>query len=170
MKQILFICLVSSSICVCYGQTGTDKAAVDKLVTSYFNSWNNHDFKDMISYTTEDFDLISPVGTWLKGRSDAQKSLQHLHDTMLKNTPLTELSTTTRFVTPSVAIVTVISKTGTFYFPDGVDNGQNKHGDNRAISTMVMVKKNDKWLLVQLIGTDINEYVIKTDPLSRTPQ
>ena len=162
--------MISSFAFVCHAQTDADKASVNHVVTSLFNSWNNHDFKDMSSYTTEDADFINPVGVWWKGRSDAQKSLQHLHDTMLKNTPDTVLSTTTRFVTPSVALVIFISKTGTFYFPDGVDNGHNKHGDNRAVSIMVIVKQNDKWLLAATQGTDINEYVIKMDPLNRTPQ
>jgi hypothetical protein len=89
---------------------------------------------------------------------------------MLKNTPLTELSTTTRFVTPSVALVTVISKIGTFYPPDGVDDGHNKSGDNRAVSTMVIIKQNGKWLLAASQATDTNEDVVKMDPSSKTRQ
>jgi uncharacterized protein (TIGR02246 family) len=164
MKKTILLFLMSSFAFVCHAQTDADKAAINQVVTSFFNSWNNHDFKDISGYTTEDADFINPVGIWWKGRSDAQKSLQHLHDTMLKNTPLTALSTTTRFVTPSVALVTVISKIGTFYPPDGVDNGHNKSGDNRAVSTMVIVKQNGKWLLAASQATDINEDVVKMDP------
>ena len=86
---------------------------------------------------------------------------------MLKNTPLTALSATMRFVTPSVALVTVIGKIGTFYPPDGVDNGHNKFGDNRGVSTMVIVKQNDKWLIASSQATDINEDVVKMGPFEQ---
>src|SRR5690349_13416383 len=106
MKKIIFLSLMSSFAFVCHAQTEADKAAVNQTATSFYNSWNNHDFKDMSSYTTEDVDIINPAGIWWKGRSDAQKSLQGLHETIFKNTPLTTLNTMTRFVTPSVALVT----------------------------------------------------------------
>jgi uncharacterized protein (TIGR02246 family) len=170
MKQIIFLFLISSFAFVCHAQTDADKTAVNQVATSFYNSWNNHDFKDMSSYTTEDVEFINPVGVWWNGRGDAQKSLQHLHDTMLKNTPLTALSTTTHFITPSVAVVTIIAKVGTFYPPDGVDNGHNKSGDNRGVETMVIVKQNGKWLLALSQSTDINEDVVRMDPLSKTRQ
>ena len=161
---------MSSSVFLCHAQTDADNAAVNQVATSFNNSWNKHDFKDMSNYTMKDADFINPVGIWWKGRSDVQKSIQHAHDAILKNTPMTMLSTSIRFVTPSVALVTVIGKVGTFYPPAGVDNGQNKAGGNRVISTMVIVKQNGKWLFASLQATDINEDIVKTDPSSRTRQ
>ena len=64
-----------------------------------------------------------------------------MHATFFKNTPLTEKSRDTRFVTPSVALVTIINMIGTFYPPDGVDNGHNKSGNNRVLTTMLIVKQ-----------------------------
>jgi uncharacterized protein (TIGR02246 family) len=170
MKKVIFLSLINSFVFVCHAQTDADKAAVNKVVTSFNNSWNNHNFKDMSSYSMEDVDIINPVGIWWKGRSNAQQSIQHLHDAVLKKTPMTTLSATTRFVTPSVALVTVIGKIGTFYPPDGVDNGHNKSGDNRVIGTMIIVKQNNKWLLASSQAIDINEDIVKTDPLSKTRQ
>lgn len=170
MKKIIFLSLISSFGFVCHAQTDADKAAVNQVITSFYNSWKNHDFKDISSYTVEDADFINPVGLWWKGRSDVEKSLQHLHNTVLKNTPLTALSTTTRFITPTVALVTTISKIGAFYPPDGVDNGHNKSGDNTGVSTMVIVKQNNKWMLASLQVTNINEDAVKMDPSSGTRQ
>lgn len=153
-----------------YAQTDADKAAVNQVVVAFNNSWNNHNYKDMSSYTTEDVEAINPAGVLWKGRNDVQQSLQHVHDVILKNTPMTTLSTTTRFISPSVALVTAIGKVGTFYPPDGVDNGHNKAGGNRVIGTMIIVKQNDKWLLASSHATDINEEIVKIDPLGKTKQ
>lgn len=170
MKKVILLFLISSFAFACHAQTEADKAAVSQVVMASNNSWNNHNYNDMSSYATEDVEVINPAGVLWKGRSDVQQSLQHVHDAILKNTPMTTISTTTRFVNPSVALVTAVGKVGTFYPPDGVDNGHNKAGDNRVVSTLTIVKQNGKWLLAALQATDVNEEIVKIDPLGKTKQ
>jgi uncharacterized protein (TIGR02246 family) len=166
MKKVLFVLLVSTFISTAYAQTAADKEAVNQVANAAANSWKNHDYKDMSSYTTEEVYFINPAGMLWKGRADVQKSFQQMHNTFFKNTALTEESRDIQFVTPTVAVVTAVSKVGTFYPPDGVDNGHNKSGGDRSLGTMMVVKQKGKWLLAGGQVTDINEELGKTDALN----
>src|SRR4051812_44481150 len=147
MKKVLLVLFVSTFLAKAYAQTAADKEAVNKVANASANSWKNHDYKDLSSYTTEDVYFINPAGMLWKGRDDVQKSFQQMHKTFFKNTAIIEETRDIQFVTPTVAAVTLVSKIGTFYPPDGVNNGHNKSGDNRSIGSMLVVKQKGKWLL-----------------------
>lgn len=63
---------------------------------------------------------------------------------------------TIRALTPDVALVNVYYKVGTFYPPDGVNHGINKVSDSQDLITLVMVKKQGKWLLTAGQNTPVD--------------
>src|SRR4051794_20873180 len=113
IMKIYIALLLLSSLCVdTYAQSTQDTEAVNKVVTSFINSWNNHDFNDINSYATGDFTYITPPGFLLKNRSEVKNNLQSRHETIFKNTPLKEESRDVRFIAPNAAIVTLIDTMG----------------------------------------------------------
>jgi uncharacterized protein (TIGR02246 family) len=166
MKTIiltLLIVTVSTSACA---QTAADKEAVNNAVTSFFNSWKNHDFSDMGNYTTKDVYWINPVGMLWNGQKDVQSSFTGMHQTFLKNHSLTVEAQDTRFLAPNVALVNVLFKSGAFIPPNSVDNGNNKTEAARGYQNMTVIKQNNKWLIASGQVTSLDEQLVKTDPLN----
>ena len=56
----------------------------------------------------------------------------------------TRWSMSIRFATPDVAIGTVISRVSTYVLPDGT-----KHENERKIRTFVLVRRDQRWLIMQ---------------------
>ena len=147
-----------------YGQqksTSTDEKAVLAATEAILTSWNNHNYADIATYTTPDVDWVNIVGMWWKGRDAMQKAHQAYHARMFKNTSLTTVSTTVRFITPDVAIVHDITHVSAFTSPDGhqLGNGQN-------IATLVFVKQHGKWLLTAGETVPIDANAAKHDPVN----
>ena len=157
MKTLFIAFLVLGAGAFSFAQSSKD-ADIVRVANAFFNSWNKHDFSDMASYTTDDVSVVINVGVLWKGRSVVQASHENAHKTVMKNTSFTPDPSTvsSRLVTPDVAVVNMVAKMDAFYPPDGVDHGNNKAGDNRVMITIVEVKKNGKWLVTAIQGTDIN--------------
>ncbi|MEX6686551.1 SgcJ/EcaC family oxidoreductase [Danxiaibacter flavus] len=137
-------------------QNQTDEQSVKQVANSWFNSFNKHDYSDISNYTTEDCYMINPYGLHGKHTNETPAMFKKVHEALLKNVSIKVDSMTIRFIKPDVAIATVLSQqTGAYYLPDGIDRGNNKHQDERLITTMVIVKQNDKWLITQYQNTII---------------
>jgi hypothetical protein len=64
-----------------------------------------------------------------------------------------------------VAVVNMYCHVGAFYPPDGVNRGTNKEGDDDDLLTLVMVKKQGKWLLTAGQNTVVRASAEPFDPV-----
>ena len=120
-----------------------DEQLVREVVKAFVADYNNGDFKNAPTYTTDDWVHINPGGGITRGRDKVLKEVRAIHKTMLKGVSITIESMTVRFVTPDVALVDAVHKSDSYVTPeDGV-----KHEDERQMKTYVVVKHNSKWLL-----------------------
>ena len=120
-----------------------DEQLVREVVKSFVTDYNNGDFKNAPSYTTDDWVHINPGGGLTRGRDEVLKEVRAIHKTMLKGVSITIDSMTVHFVTRDVALVNTIHKSDSYITPeDGV-----KHENERQMKTYVVVKHNGKWLL-----------------------
>jgi uncharacterized protein (TIGR02246 family) len=161
MKKMFSLFLLGGFFVISYAQTSKKDEDVIRIANSFFNSWNKHDFSDMESYSTDDISCVIDAGLLWKGRNQVQTFHENAHKTLMKNTSFTpdQQTISTRSVTPDVVVVNLIAKMDAYYPPDGVNRGNNKAGDTRIMITLIEAKKNGKWLLTSIQGTDINPQV-----------
>ena len=146
-------------------QHAADVKSINKTLEEFNTSWNNHNFSDIASYTTEDCDWVNVVGMWWQGRDQVKYAHQTFHNGMFKNTPLTTLKTDIRFITPDVAVVHILNHVGAYYPPDGIDHGGNKAGDDDNISLLVLVKKQGTWLITTAENVPVNAHAVRSNPV-----
>jgi uncharacterized protein (TIGR02246 family) len=141
-----------------------DEAAIRKVVQQMTTNFIDHKFSDMATYTTPDVSWVNIVGMWWRGRPQVQTAHQQIFDRMFKGVPFKQGDVTIRAITPDVALVNVYYEVGAFYPPDGVNRGTNKMGDDRNLLTLVMVKKQGKWLLTAGHNTPVDARAAANDP------
>jgi uncharacterized protein (TIGR02246 family) len=124
---------------------------VKQAVQSFYTMFNTAIFTNVPNFTTVDWAHINPGGGWTRGRTAVLSELQAVHSTFLKNVTDTPEQIQIRFATADVAIATVPSRVSTFTTPDGV-----RHVNPRNIRTFVLVRRNERWLIMQDHNTWIN--------------
>ena len=148
--RVPFLAAVSAVLVVgVLAQPPSEEKQVRQVVQSFFEDFNSHSFSHAAEYSTEDWNHINPFGEWVRGREAVLKNLEEAHSTILKGVSMSIEDMSVRFATPDVAVVTVVNKIGTYYPPDGVDRGMNKHENERQIKTFVVVKRSGRWLVMQ---------------------
>ena len=128
----------------------SEEKSARQAVASFYDAFNSHGFEHAADYTTEDWNHINPGGGRTQGRAAVLKELHEVHATFLKGVSDTIEDMDVRFAVPSVAVVTVKSRMSTFTMPDGV-----QHVNERHIRTFVVVKRGDRWLIMQDQNTAI---------------
>ena len=78
------------------------------------------------------------------------KEVREVHQTFLKGTKDKIKDIDIRFASNDVAVATVTSKASPFTSPDGVNHGVEGH-----VRTFVVVKRQDRWLIMQDHNTTI---------------
>ncbi len=141
-----------------------DEAAIRQTVQRMTANYANHQFADMATYTTPDVSWVNIVGMWWRGRPAVQMAHQQIFDTIFRGVPFTPGAVTVRGITPEVAVVNLYCQVGAFYPPDGVDHGNNKAGDGQDLLTLVMVKKQGKWLLTAGQNTPVDARAAANNP------
>lgn len=137
-------------------QNQNDEQLVKQTANSWFNSFNRHDYNNLPDYTTEDCFMINPLGLYTRRSNETPALFNKAHETFLKNLSLRVDSMGIRFVSPEVAIATVISQQIVAPSPaDGTGRRNDTHENDKLISTMVIVKQNNKWLITQYQNTFI---------------
>jgi uncharacterized protein (TIGR02246 family) len=120
-----------------------DEQLAREVVKAFVADYNNGDFKNAPTYTTDDWVHINPGGGITRGRDEVLKEVRAIHKTMLKGVSITIDNMTVHFVTPDVALVDAVHTSDSYVTPeDGV-----KHENERQIKTYLIVKRNGKWLL-----------------------
>ena len=125
-------------------QTSAKEIEVRKAVQSFYDAFNAHGFDRAAEFTTDDWNHINPFGGRTRGRSETLKDLHEVHSTFLKGVSETVEEMDVRFADANVAVVTVLSRIGTYVTPDGT-----KHENNQHLRTFVVVKKKGRWLIMQ---------------------
>jgi uncharacterized protein (TIGR02246 family) len=131
--------------CVC----ADDEASVRMAIRSFYKGFDEG-FTGPIDYAAKDWNHINPNGGRTRGRDATLKAVRSVHQSFLKGTTDRVENMDVRFASPGVAIGTVISIMSAFTMPDGV-----KHGAERHIRTFVLVKRGDRWLIMQDQNTTI---------------
>lgn len=123
---------------------GDESPDARKSVQAFYDAYNAYEFDKLTQFTTEDWTHIAPNGIVRQGRPEVLQALKQAHSTFLKGVTDTPEDIAVRLATPSVAIVTVRSRSSTFTTPDGVT-----HENEGRIRTFVVVKRDSRWLIIQ---------------------
>jgi uncharacterized protein (TIGR02246 family) len=143
-----------------------DEAAIRKVVQQMTANYTDHKFSDMANYTTPDVSWVNIVGMWWRGRPDVQLAHQRIFDSIFRGVSFKPGEVTVRAITPDVAVVNLYCAVGAYYPPDGVNRGTNKTGDDQDLLTLVMVKKQGKWLLTAGQNTVVSASAAAHDPVA----
>lgn len=162
MKQMIFAMLLFLSTSTVYAQnTVDDNKQIELGVDALIASWNNHDYSDMKNYATADCEWVNIVGMWWKNRDEVAYAHDVFHKTMFKNTPLSKNKATIRYLTPNVALVHLDYHIGAYSTPSG-----NNFPEADNLSTLVFIKKEDKWLLTAGQNVVIDARAQKSNPVN----
>src|SRR5262245_10841914 len=124
---------------------------VRTAIKAFYKAFNDG-FVAPADYATEDWNHINPNGGRDRGREATLKTVRGAHQTFLKGTTDTIENMDVRFAAQDVAVGTVTSLMSPFTSPDGV-----RHGVERHIRTFVVVKRGERWLIMQDHNTTVVE-------------
>lgn len=144
MKLVVSVILSLVFVTGIFAQSFKDEKGARQAVQSFFDAFNSHNFNDVAKFTTEDWNHINPFGGRTNGRVEVLKELEEVHSTFLKGVSRTIEDISVRFANREAAIVTVVSKMGTYTTPDNI-----KHENERHITTFIVIKRNNKWFIMQ---------------------
>ena len=130
-------------------QNVDSETQVREAVEAFYASFDNG-FIGECDFSTEDWNHINPAGGLTRGREQVLKEVQDVHSTFLKGVSDIVEEMSVGFATHNVAVVTVTSMMSTFVMPDG-----SKHENERHIRTFVVVKRGNRWLVMQDQNTTI---------------
>jgi uncharacterized protein (TIGR02246 family) len=157
----LFSVLVLATV-TSYGQgnkkyDSKDLTALGALPIEFAHYWNIHNMDSMGTMLVADVDFVNVAGTWFKGRSATVYDHKDSHSTMFKSSVLTIDSVALRYVKPDLAIIHIGWGVKGDLDPDGTPR-KPRHG----IFTWVVIKQNDKWLILDASNVNIRKQVKKS--------
>lgn len=150
MKFLILGLIILSSFTVGFTLSQRDVAGVRKPVESFYSGFNEG-FMRGADFATEDWTHINPYGGWTRGRDKVLKEVRDVHSTFLKGVTEAIGDVEVRFANPDVAVVTVTSTMSTFTTPDSIT-----HQNERHIRTFVVVRRGNRWLVMQDQNTTIS--------------
>jgi uncharacterized protein (TIGR02246 family) len=127
-----------------HAQAPSAEAQVRQTVNAFYDAFNSHRFDRVAEITTDDWNHINPFGGRTRGRAPVLAELREVHSTFLKNVTDRIEDMDVRFASDDVAVVTVASQVSTFTTPDGL-----KHANEQLTHTFVVVRRGDRWLIMQ---------------------
>jgi uncharacterized protein (TIGR02246 family) len=133
----------------CNSAPSDREAKVRAVVAEFYRNFDEG-FGDPADYATEDWYHISPYGGIDKGRDSTMKDVREVHQTFLKGTKDKIRNIDIRLASNDVAVATVTSEMSPFTSPDGL-----KHRVEGHVRTFVVVKRQDRWLIMQDQNTTI---------------
>lgn len=139
-------CLALAS---CSSPSGGREAQVRAAVAEFYSSFDEG-FSKPADYATEDWYHINPYGAVDRGRDATLKTVRGVHRSFLRGTKDTIKDIDVRFATGDVAVATVASEMTPFTSPDGV-----RHDVEGHLRTFVVVKRGNRWLIMQDHNTTI---------------
>jgi uncharacterized protein (TIGR02246 family) len=125
--------------------------SVRATVLAFYTAFDEG-FVNDVDFATDDWHHINPFGGVDKGRDATLRTVREVHTTFLKDVMDTPEPIEVRFATDDVAVAEVVSMMSPFTGPDGVHREAQKQ-----IRTFVVVKRGDRWLIMQDHNTNIAE-------------
>jgi uncharacterized protein (TIGR02246 family) len=143
--------------------TTVDERAIQQTLLGLEEAWNQHDMAAFARLLTTDAEWVNPVGMWWRGQANVQRAHQAYHESIFQTTERHCESLDIQPLTPDVAIVTGTYRNGEWTRPDTgqvVSNGKDR-------VTYVLVKQQDRWLIVRGHVTDIDQQAAPFDPVNQ---
>jgi len=147
--SIMLLALFAVVILPVDAQTKADEEAVGKLPQAFSDAWAKHDGHELAKLMADDVDFVTVATTYLHGQSDFEKFHVRLLSGRFKDSSLTPLQTTVRFLRPDMAVVHWSWKIDGDRNPDGTPR-QPRYG----MMTLVAEKRGGNWLVV--VGQNTN--------------
>jgi len=145
------------------GQTKVDEEAVRKLPQSFCDAWAKRDGHELAKIMAGDVDFVTVATVYLHGRADFEKFHVRLLSGRFKDSTITPLEITVRFLRPDMAVV---------HWSWKIEGDKNFDGTPRSarfgLMTMVGQKRAGTWQVVvaqntnALLGTPPELQEIKT--------
>ncbi|MBN1791771.1 MAG: SgcJ/EcaC family oxidoreductase [Bacteroidales bacterium] len=133
------------------GQDPKERELVNNVILEFQDDFNDGDFKNAVNYSTTDWEHVNPNGGISKGRENVLKEVRAVHQSFLKGVSMKIETMEIRFLTPAVAVATVIHGLDDYITPDG-----NLHKNERQMKTYIVIKQEGKWLLAHDHNTVIS--------------
>jgi uncharacterized protein (TIGR02246 family) len=130
-------------------QTKADEEAVHKLPQAFSDAWAKHDGHELAKIMADDVDFVTVATTYLHGQPDFEKFHVRLLSGRFKDSSITPLQTTVRFLRPDMAVVHWSWKIEGDKNPDGTPR-QPRYG----MMTMVAEKRAGNWRVVVAQNTN----------------
>jgi uncharacterized protein (TIGR02246 family) len=132
-----------------YSQNKTDEAAVRDVPRAFAAAWAKHDGNLLAKTMSEDVDFVNVGGDWLHGRRDFALYHSRLLSGRFKESVLTPLDTSVRFLRPRIAVL---------HWSWRIEGDRNEDSTLRkprlGLFTMVVEKRNREWLIVAAQNTN----------------
>jgi uncharacterized protein (TIGR02246 family) len=130
-------------------QTKADEEAVRKLPQIFHDAWAKHDGHELAKIMADDVDFVTVATTYLHSRADFEKFHVRLLSGRFKESTITPLQTTVRFLRPDMAVI---------HWSWKIEGDKNADGTPRQprFGMMVMIAKKlaGAWLVV--VGQNTN--------------
>ena len=139
----VLMCLICPTPYAVAGQS-EDEAKVRHSVEAFYKTFNSHKFDQTSEFATDDWNHINPSGGWARGRDAVLAELRRVHGGFLKDVSDTIDDLSVRFASSDVAVAIVTSHVSTYYEPNGT-----KHENERQRRCFIVVRKADRWLIMQ---------------------
>src|SRR5262249_52718193 len=144
--QILLLLVTSLSL---DGQTKVDEEGVRKLPQSFCDAWAKHDGHELAKIMADDVDFVTVATVYLHGRTDFEKFHVRLLSGRFKDSTITLLNITARFLRPDTAVV---------HWSWKIEGDKNFDGTPRpprfGMMTMVAQKRSGTWQVVVAQNTN----------------
>src|SRR6266851_5891079 len=101
VSSILLLLLVATS----NAQSKTDEEAVRNLPLAFCDAWAKHDGHELAKIMADDVDFVTVATTYLRGRADFETFHARLLSGRFKESTITPLQTTVRFLRPDTAVI-----------------------------------------------------------------
>ena len=151
MKHLsrVVLCLLISWAVAALAQSRADQEAIGRLPQQFCAAFNLHDGHALAGIMAEDVDFVTVATTYLHGRADFETFHVRLLSGRFKDSTMTLLKSTTRFLRPDMAVVHLSWRVEGDKDPDGTLR-QPRFG----MMTLVAEKKAGTWLVI--VGQNTN--------------
>jgi uncharacterized protein (TIGR02246 family) len=143
------LCSLLLSATAAHAQSKADEEAVGKLPQDFCDAWARHDGHALAKIMAEDVDFVTVATTYLHGRPDFETFHIRLLSGCFKDSSMTVLKTTTRFLRPDMAVV---------HWSWKIEGDRSADGTPRqprfGMMTLVVEKKMGSWLVI--VGQNTN--------------
>src|SRR6202451_1841200 len=147
LRALLLILVVSSSNA--HAQSKADEQAVRNLPHDFCDSWAKHDGHILARIMANDVDFVTVATTYLHGRADFETFHVRLLSGRFKDSTITPIDITARFLRPDMGVV---------HWSWKIEGDKNADGTPRepryGMMTLVAEKQHGAWRVI--VGQNTN--------------